>query len=231
MASTDDALRPTRGRGVVEGAFALLEALRRHALGAGVTELALECQVPKSTVHRLLDQLIAVGAVERHGDRYRVGSQLYRIGHAWQPHPGLRLAARLPLHRLRATTGASAVLTVLRDDLALTVSSVPGEVEPLVPVRDGMSFPLDTAAGRALRGPVRAQAALDREDVVPGVCCAALPVRSPEGRTVAALAAMVPVGRRLEVVTQAVAEAGAAITRGLALGVGASVELPPVLLH
>ncbi|MEU5401037.1 helix-turn-helix domain-containing protein [Streptomyces sp. NPDC005963] len=232
MAATGDALRPTRGRGVVEGAFALLEALRRHGQGAGVTELAWECRVPKSTAHRLLDQLIAVGAVERHGDRYRVGSQLYRIGHAWQPHPGLRLAARLPLHRLRAATGASAVLTVLRDDLALTVSSIPGEVEPLVPVRDGMSFPLDTAAGRALRsGGARPQAALDREDVVPGVCCAALPVRSPEGRTVAALAAMVPVGRRLEAVTQAVAEAGAAITRGLALGAGASVELPPVLLH
>lgn len=223
--------RSARGRGVVEGAFALLDAMRRRCNGAGVTELAVECGVPKSTAHRLLDQLMAVGAVERHGDRYRVGGQLYRLGSAWQPHPGLRLAARLPLHRLRAATGASAVLVVLRDELALTVSSVPGEVEPLVPVRDGMSFPLDTAAGRALGGVGRVPPALDREDVVAGVCCAALPVRSPEGRTVAALAAMVPVGRRLEAVAQAVAEAGGAITRGLTSGVRATHDLPPILLH
>ncbi|GAA4932810.1 IclR family transcriptional regulator [Streptomyces coeruleoprunus] len=220
-----------RGRGVLEGAFALLEALRRHGDDAGVTELAEACGVPKGSAHRLLDQLVAVGAVERQGSRYRVGPQLYRLGQAWQPHPGLRAVARLPLHRLRAMTGASVVLTVLRDDSALTVSSVPGELEPVVPVRDGMSFRLDTAAGRALRGPLRGGAVFDREDVMEGVCCAALPVRSPDGRTVAALAAMVPAGHRLDAVAQAVAEAGAALTRALARGVPApGARVPSVLL-
>ncbi|MGW0392061.1 helix-turn-helix domain-containing protein [Streptomyces sp. NPDC003042] len=54
---------------MLEGAFALLEALRRLGDEAGVTELALACQVPKATVHRLLDQLVALGAVERRGSR------------------------------------------------------------------------------------------------------------------------------------------------------------------
>ncbi|MEU0660638.1 helix-turn-helix domain-containing protein [Streptomyces lavendulocolor] len=89
------------GRGVLEGAFALLEALRRHGDEAGVTELAVACGVPKSTAHRLLEQLVALQAVERRGLRYRLGPQLYRLGQAWQPHPGLRAAGRLPLHRLR----------------------------------------------------------------------------------------------------------------------------------
>ncbi|MER5967094.1 helix-turn-helix domain-containing protein [Streptomyces sp. NPDC002057] len=209
---------PTRGRGVLEGAFALLDALRRSGDEAGVTELALVCGVPKGSVHRLLDQLVTLGAVERKGNRYRVGPQLYRLGQAWEPHPGLRRAARLPLQRLRAATGASVVLTVLREDMAITVGSVPGDIEPLLPVRDGIAFRLDTAAGKALRGPLRGGAVLDREDVMAGVCCASLPVRTPDGRTVAALAGLVPAGRPLDPLARAVAEAGAAIGRALAGG-------------
>lgn len=123
-----------------------------------------------------------VGAVERHRGRYRVGGQLYRIGQAWQPHPGLRLAARQPLHGLRAATGASVVVTVLYEDLALTIASVPGEVEPVAPVRDGMGFTLDTAAGQVLTaGPPRRAAGrpetalLEREQVMEGV------LRGPPG--------------------------------------------------
>ncbi|WP_367820073.1 IclR family transcriptional regulator [Streptomyces sp. LMG1-1-1.1] len=209
---------PERGRGVLEGAFALLDALRRSGDEAGVTELALACGVPKGSVHRLLDQLVGVGAVERKGNRYRVGPQLYRLGQAWEPHPGLVPAARLPLQRLRGVTGASVVLTVMREDMAITVGSVPGDLEPLLPIRDGIAFRLDTAAGKALCGPLRGGPVLDREDVMEGVCCASLPVRTPDGRTVAALAGMVPAGRRLDALAQAVAEAGAAITRALARG-------------
>ncbi|WP_030754454.1 IclR family transcriptional regulator [Streptomyces griseus] len=211
--------RPERGRGVLEGAFALLDALRRCGDEAGVTELALACGVPKGSAHRLLDQLVAVGAVERHGARYRVGPELYRLGQAWEPHPGLRLAARLPVQRLRAATGASVVLAVLREDQAIVVASAPGELEPLVPVRDGTAFRLDTAAGHALRGPLRGGAVLDREDVMDGVCCAAFPVRGRDGRTVAALTALVPAGRPLDALAGAVADAGGALARALARGV------------
>ncbi|MCX4984849.1 IclR family transcriptional regulator [Streptomyces sp. NBC_00572] len=214
----DQGPAPARGRGVLEGAFALLDALRRNGDEAGVTELALACGVPKGSVHRLLDQLVTLGAVERKGNRYRVGPQLYRLGQAWEPHPGLRTAARLPLQRLRAATGASVVLAVLREDMAITVSSVPGDLEPLLPVRDGIAFRLDTAAGKALRGPLRGGAVLDREDVMAGVCCASLPVRTPDGRTVAALAGLVPAGRPLDSLARGVAEAGAAISRALARG-------------
>ncbi|RAJ48519.1 IclR-like helix-turn-helix domain-containing protein [Streptomyces sp. KhCrAH-43] len=82
-----------RRRGVIEGAFALLDALRRCGGEAGLTEIAAACALPKGSVHRLLKQLLLVGAVERRGSRYRVGSQLYRLGQVWEPHPGLRVAA------------------------------------------------------------------------------------------------------------------------------------------
>ncbi|MEV5971355.1 helix-turn-helix domain-containing protein [Streptomyces sp. NPDC051921] len=220
------------GRSVLEGAFALLEALRRHGDdAAGVTELARACGVPKGTAHRLLDQLVAVGAVERRDRRYRVGPQLYRLGLAWEPHPGLRTAARLPMHRLRSLTGASVVLVVMREDQALTVSSVPGALEAVVPVRDGVAFRLDTAAGEALRGPRRGGAVFDREDVMAGVCCAAVPVRAPDGRAIAAIAGVVRAGQRLEPLAAAVAEAGAALARGLARGVSpVRAAAPPAVM-
>jgi IclR family transcriptional regulator, acetate operon repressor len=215
------------GRGVLEGAFALLDALRRCGGEAGLNEMAAACGMPKSSAHRLLDQMLLIGAVERRGRRYRLGPQLYRLGESWQPHPGLRLAARYPLHRLRAATGASVLVAVLRDDRALTVASVPGEVEAQVPVRDGMSFTLDTAAGQVLtaRQPVRV---LEREEVMAGISCAALPIHSPGGRPVAVLTVMVAARERLRRAADEAARAGEAITA--ALGVTPDDrEFPPVL--
>ncbi|MFE8005867.1 IclR family transcriptional regulator [Streptomyces sp. NPDC057418] len=224
-----------RGRGVIEGAFALLDALRRCGGEAGLTEIAAACALPKGSAHRLLEQLLLVGAVERRGSRYRVGSQLYRLGQAWEPHPGLRVAARHPLHRLRAATGASALLTVLHDGQALTVASVPGEVEPLVPVRNGMSFLLDTAAGQVLSDRGRAGsggrlpgAVLECAEVMDGVCCAALPVRGRDDRTVAAIAVMTLSAQGLQRAPQEAARAAAAVTAAL-VRAGASPRLPPVL--
>ncbi|MGW0859548.1 IclR family transcriptional regulator, partial [Streptomyces sp. NPDC002690] len=159
-----------------------------------------------------------------------------RLGQAWEPHPGLRVAARHPLHRLRAATGASALLTVLHDGRALTVASVPGEVEPLVPVRNGMSFPLDTAAGQVLSDQVRTGsrgrlpgAVLECAEVMDGVCCAALPVRGRDDRTVAAIAVMTLSARGLQRAAQEAARAGAAVTTALARADASPPRLPPVL--
>lgn len=227
-----------RSRGVLEGAFALLDELRRQGGEAGLTQIAAACDLPKASTHRLLQQLLTVGAVERHHGRYRVGCQLYRLGQAWQPHPGLRLAARQPLHRLRAATGASVVVTVLHDGLALTIASVPGEVEPVAPVRDGMGFTLDTAAGQVLTtsrphrvADALAAAVLEREQVLDGVCCAALPLRSSDGQLHAAITAMVPPHRRLQTVAEHTARAGAAIAAHLTRAAASTADLPPVLRH
>ncbi|WP_330315078.1 helix-turn-helix domain-containing protein [Streptomyces sp. NBC_00523] len=225
-----------RGRGVTEGAFALLDALRRCGGEAGLTDIAAACALPKGSAHRLLEQLLLVGAVERRGSRYRVGSQLYRLGQVWEPHPGLRVAARHPLHRLRAVTGASALLTVLHDGRALTVASVPGEVEPLVPVRNGMSFLLDTAAGQVLSarggagsGGRLAGAVLECSEVMDGVCCAALPVRGRDERTIAAIAVMTLSAQGLQRAAHEAALAAAAVTAALARAGTPSPCLPPVL--
>ncbi|MER7516709.1 helix-turn-helix domain-containing protein [Streptomyces sp. NPDC126499] len=212
------------GRGVLEGAFALLDALRRRGGEAGLTELAAACGVPKGTAHRLLDQLGPVGAVERRGRRYVLGPQLFRLGESWQPYPGLRDAARLPLHRLRAATGAAVVLAVPHGGRALAVACVPGRPEGAVTVREGTAFPVGTAVGRALEGRERGPF-VDRDTRIPdlvgaavvvGVDCVALPVRGPGGRVIASLAALTPAGGNLAPVVTATASAASAVAAGLA---------------
>lgn len=205
------------GRGVLEGAFALLETLE-EAGEAGLTALAAGSGLPKSSAHRLLDQLIALGAVERSGGVYRMGARVFRLGRTWQPYPGLLAAAHGPVRRLGESTGASVAICVLREDRTLAVAAVPGEVAELAPMRPGMTWPSITAAGKVLMafappgipfGPMPATwrwtareirergAGFDREEIIPGVSCVAVPLYGPRGEVVAALCSMVPAGRDL----------------------------------
>ncbi|MEU1167189.1 helix-turn-helix domain-containing protein, partial [Streptomyces sp. NPDC005921] len=80
---------------MLEGAFALLGAVER-AGEAGLTRLAAECGLPKTTTYRLLEQLVDLGAVERSRKGYRMGSRIFRLGQGWQPYPGRRAAAPWP---------------------------------------------------------------------------------------------------------------------------------------
>jgi hypothetical protein len=81
------------GPGVIESAFGLLELLR--ALGrARLAELTKESGLPRATVHRLMGQLAAVGAVERIGAYYRLGSNLLSLGQHVTPLERLRAGCR-----------------------------------------------------------------------------------------------------------------------------------------
>ncbi|MEU3355966.1 helix-turn-helix domain-containing protein [Streptomyces sp. NPDC037389] len=233
--------RPTPGRGVLEGAFALLEALGQ-AREAGLTALSADSGLPKTTAYRLLEQLVDLGVVEHHGSRYRMGSRMFRLGLGWQPPPGLCAAARVPARRLAEATGASVGICVLREGRTLAVQGVPGVVDHLAPLRPGATWPWYAAAGKVLvaaaspRVPLdplpaswRREAAVirdggvavDREELVPGVCCVAVPLTAPGGEVVAGLCAMVDPAHDLGRLTRAVARTGRAVgaaLRGPALG-------------
>ncbi|MFB7504873.1 IclR family transcriptional regulator [Streptomyces broussonetiae] len=226
---------PLPGRSVLEGAFALLESLA-DTDETGLAALAASSGLPKTTAYRLLDQLVALGAVERRGTCYRTGSRMFRLGRGWQPHPGLRAAAQEPLRQLAGATGASVCLCVLREGRTMAAAGIPGIVDELAPVRAGATWPWTTAAGRLLvatgpkallTGPLppswKRQAAeiqqngvaLDREELIPGVCCVAVPVAPPRGEVVGALCAMVEPERDLRRLTHIVTRAGRAIGAGL----------------
>lgn len=227
------------GRGVLEGAFHLLDVLAAAEDGAGLSELARDAGMPKATTYRLLRQLANLGAVDRHGQRYFVGPRLARLGGAWQPDPRLQAAAREPVRLLSALTTTVTFLTVLEGDRVRVITATRGEIREVPPVLPGSELAEATAAGRVLlmqrpdgdAAPPgftlaewrRAQAAFrrsgsiaaDHQEVLPGVCCVAVPVRRPDGEIVASVSALamrpaVPAG-----LTELVLRASREITRNL----------------
>src|SRR5262245_12679737 len=126
----------TRGRSVVQGVFALLDALR-GADGLGLTELANRTGLPKATVHRLLEQLIDESAVERLDGRYHLGPTMFRLGH-WQPARRLRTAARRPLRELAAAMpGVSLNVALPHRGGSIVAAVLPGQADHLLPLAVG----------------------------------------------------------------------------------------------
>lgn len=228
------AAQPGGGRGVLEGAFALLGAVEQ-AREAGLTRLAADSGLPKATAYRLLEKLVELGAVARSGSNYTIGPLFFRLGQAWQPCPELRAAAAGPIRSLAANMGLTASVSVLSEGRLLSVVGAPGEVEPEA-VRPGATGPWSTAAGKVLvaganpgvpLGPLpkgwRQTAAairdrglaFDREEVSTGVCCVATPVYDSGGKTVAALCVLTDPSDRLARLAAPVQAAGRHITGSL----------------
>ncbi|GAA0589728.1 IclR family transcriptional regulator [Streptomyces crystallinus] len=226
----------TAGRGVLEGAFSLLEVLARVEEG-GLSELAAGAGLPKTTVHRMLDQLVALDAVERRSGRYRMGPAIVRLGRAWSPDRSLRTAAAGPLRHLAAATRASVSISVPGADSPLVVAALPGEVDQVIALRAGSLLPTGSAAevvlaaARPLAPPeddcaarwrLRIDAAreqgtaVDHYEADTMVACLAAPVRSPSGKVVAALAVSVLERRRLTAADEPLRRAARMIGANLA---------------
>jgi hypothetical protein len=84
--------------GVLDGASAVLDALAHADEGLGLTALARASGLAKTSVHRLAEQLVMLGAVQCVEHRYYVGPRMLRIGQRWQPDPLLRRFAQAPVH-------------------------------------------------------------------------------------------------------------------------------------
>ncbi|MFI5775801.1 IclR family transcriptional regulator [Nocardia sp. NPDC051570] len=226
------------GRSVLEGAFALLEAL---AAGddRGLTDVAAAAGLPKATAHRLLDQLVALGAVQRQDGRYTLGPRTFRLGQAWRPARLLRAAAARPLGTLAATTERGGFsLAVAEAGQTILVTGIGREVNEAFPLRPGVLLPPGTAAEKILRATTRVAEppqgwsprewskatrtarehglAYDLDMRYVGVACVAAPVHAPSGTIVAALAASTFDLRQVDTVSEAVRRTAAVISAELA---------------
>ena len=96
----------------IDRAFAVLRSLTSGP--AGVTQLADQVELPKSTVSRLLSTLEELGVVEQitAGGNYRIGPGLIEIATAVMPGRSLVAGARPHLVELARRTGEAAGLSV-----------------------------------------------------------------------------------------------------------------------
>src|SRR5688572_10750282 len=111
----------------VERAVTILEILAR--LGeAGVTELAGEIGVHKSTAFRLVSTLEQRGLVEQSEDRgkYRLGMGILRLAGATTARLDVVQEARPICRKLSADTGETVNIAVLSDRSALYLDQIAG---------------------------------------------------------------------------------------------------------
>ncbi|OXM45214.1 helix-turn-helix domain-containing protein [Amycolatopsis alba] len=220
----------TGGRGVLEGAFLLLDELATVG-EAGLTRLAAGAGLPKSTTHRLLSQLVELGAVQRRSGRYRIGPRTLRLGAAWPPGRVLRTAALGPMRQLAAATGASVRLNVFLSDehRGLPNLWMYGEADRPWPAPGHRTHPAGSLSTAPTSNQITSAAfaqfvaelhgnhvALDNRQPDRPVFAVIATVRAPSGRIVAAISAGVLDDRRLSSLTPAVQRAARLASANLA---------------
>ena len=175
------------GPGVIESAFGLLELLCALA-PARVTDLAEESGLPRTTVHRLLGQLAAVGAVERVGTHYRLGAGLLVLGQHVTPMERLRTVAQRPLIELAAATPAHVYLGAATSEAPIYLDIFGGLTRLPFRLAAGDPMPSRSAGVRAFAMGV--DFVVDDGDVITGTSCAAQAIPLSDG--VAAVGVVVP---------------------------------------
>ncbi|MFI8823116.1 IclR family transcriptional regulator [Streptomyces sp. NPDC053431] len=121
-----------------------------------LTEVIRRSGVPRSSAHRILDQLVRLRWLDREGRDYRMGVRMLELGALAAHHNRLRRAALPHLHALHESTGHLVHLSVLDGgvdgvDGVLCLERIGGSEDSAVPSRAGGRLPAhSTASGKAL---------------------------------------------------------------------------------
>ncbi|MFD0363516.1 IclR family transcriptional regulator [Nocardia sp. GCM10030253] len=191
------------GRGVLEAGFQVLQAISAAPEGCGLSQLARSTGLAKATAYRLAEQLVVLGAVQRVEQRYFVGARMAELGRQWQAAPMLRRAAQRPGRTLAALTKATVAVCVLDGDEVHLIAGFKGAevfiaadaetdltfrtamAQVLLAARTDKAPPPPTYSAGEWRRIGTAIAddgmiAVDRYDLVSGICCAAAAIK-PNG--------------------------------------------------
>jgi DNA-binding IclR family transcriptional regulator len=136
----------------VDRAVTVLEILARRGQ-AGVTEIAAELGVHKSTASRLVAALERRGLVHRLHDRgrYRLGMGLVRLANAVTGQVDLARESRTACERLALTVGETVNVAVFDEGWAVNVSQIRGPAAVASHNWVGERTPLHaTSSGKAL---------------------------------------------------------------------------------
>ena len=200
------------GRGVLDGAFAILDALAHADEGLGLTALARSSGLAKTSAHRLAEKLVTLGAVERIDRRYYVGPRMLRIGQRWHPDPLLRRCAQTPVYTLARQSGAMASLRILYEHRLRYICAAVPDGHAYLPNPTNPESIARTATGRVLYATQRADdvtlpdcwtprewrslresisdpraTVVDHQEAIAGMCCVSAPVWWPNGTCAGAL--------------------------------------------
>jgi DNA-binding IclR family transcriptional regulator len=130
------------GRSVLDRALAVLGSFTDERPEQSLGEIVAATGLAAATVHRLVAELVAWGALERPvRGRYRIGIRLWQIGALAPLARDLRDAALPFLQDLGAVTGQVVHLVVLDGHQALFLERLPGHADVQVRSRVGRRLP------------------------------------------------------------------------------------------
>ena len=127
----------------------LLELLATTGRAMSHADIARRNAIPKGSLTALLRNLVARGYVEQaqRGHGYRLGARCYALARRGAHHQALVELGQPWLERLVATTGESAVLSVLREDMAERIAAAASARAVLYSTHVGVLSPLYAFSG------------------------------------------------------------------------------------
>lgn len=167
---------------MVERMTLILDAFPGRSARLTLEDVARMTHLPRSTAHRILDQLVKLSWLEHSSFGYSLGRRALHLGGVADDNSELRAAASQHLHSLMLRTGLTVHLAVLEDGRVHYLDKIGARFATSVPSRVGGYAPAHcTALGRAMLAWLPAEEVDDR--VGDGI-------RARTGRTIADLQAL-----------------------------------------
>jgi DNA-binding IclR family transcriptional regulator len=131
--------------GVLGRITAIFDALGDDDRGIGISELAAQTGLPKSTVSRLVSGLVRQHYLERDGAAIRLGLRLFELGQLAERPRELRRAALPVMSVVRDETGASLELAIRDGTDVVCIAIIRGRSPVALPSRLGERTPTHTS--------------------------------------------------------------------------------------
>lgn len=138
-------------RSVLGRALKLLDAFSPGEAAIPVAELVRRVALPKSTVHRLVTELVHHGLLERAGTEVSLGIHLFELGCRVHAQRRLRETGLPFMEDLYETTHQVVCLAILDTNEVLCIVRINGHADLGVPTGDGARVPAHASAlGKAM---------------------------------------------------------------------------------
>lgn len=136
---------------MVERVTLIMDVFEGRTARLSLEEVARSTQLPRSTAHRILDQLVRLRWLEHTALGYGLGRRALGLGGGDGAHGRIREAAAARLHHLQIKTGLVVHLAVLDGAEVHYLDKVGGRFAAAVPSRVGGRAPAhSTALGKAM---------------------------------------------------------------------------------
>ncbi len=132
----------------VAAAMRVLKAFSDHEPELGIAALAAKLGMAKSTVHRLAATLLDAGMLDQNDEngKYRLGLTVFELGSLARRRMDIYNEARNVLRDLRAATGESVNLAIMRDDCLIYLNSLESAGAVKIRSHMGLRLPAHCAA-------------------------------------------------------------------------------------